>query len=37
MLALRTLTVRATVKVWGAAAWALQIRSLEGSLIIEWE
>jgi hypothetical protein len=37
MLMLRTLTVKMTVKVCGAAASALRINSLEGSLMIEWE
>ena len=31
------LTVKVTVKVCGAAASALRINSLEGSLMIEWE
>lgn len=31
------LTVKMTVKVCGTAASALQINSLEGSLMIEWE
>jgi hypothetical protein len=37
MLVLRTLTVKMTVKIFGAAAGTLQINSLEGSLMIEWE
>jgi hypothetical protein len=37
MLALRTLTVKVTVNFGGAASGALQINSLEGSLMIEWE
>ncbi|MCU0975292.1 MAG: hypothetical protein MUC71_03145 [Steroidobacteraceae bacterium] len=37
MLMLRTLTVKMTVKVCGAAESALRINSLEGSLMIEWE
>jgi hypothetical protein len=36
MLVLRTLTVKMTVRVWAAATDALQINSLEGSLMIEW-
>jgi hypothetical protein len=31
------LTVKMTVKICGAASSALQINSLEGSLMIEWE
>jgi hypothetical protein len=37
MLALRTLTVKMTVDFGGAASGALQINSLEGSWMIEWE
>jgi hypothetical protein len=37
MLVLRTLTVKMTVEVWRAAVGELQINSLEGSLMIEWE
>ena len=37
MLVLSTLTVKVTVKVCEAAASTLQINSLEGSLMIEWE
>ena len=37
MLMLRTLTVKMTVKVCGAAASTLRINSLERSLMIEWE
>jgi hypothetical protein len=37
MLVLRTLTVKMTVNFRGAASGALQINSLEGSLMIEWE
>jgi len=37
MLALRTLTVEMTVIVGEAEASTLQINSLEGSLMIEWE
>jgi hypothetical protein len=37
MLVLRTLTVKMTVKICGAASSTLQINSLEGSLMIEWE
>jgi hypothetical protein len=37
MLTPDRLTVKATVKIWGVAAGALQINSLEGSLVIEWE
>ena len=37
MLVLRTLTVKMTVKVCGAATSPLRINSLEGSLMIEWE
>jgi hypothetical protein len=37
MLVLDRLTVNMTVKVCGAAAIALRINSLEGSLMIEWE
>jgi hypothetical protein len=37
MLVLRTLTVKMTVNFCGAASGALQINSLEGSLMIEWE
>jgi hypothetical protein len=36
MLALRTLTVKVTAKVCGAAVRALHVNSLEGSLMIEW-
>jgi hypothetical protein len=31
------LTVKVTVKIFEAAASALRIKSLEGSLMIEWE
>jgi len=37
MLVLSTLTVKMTVKICEAAASTLQINSLEGSLMIEWE
>jgi hypothetical protein len=37
MLVPDRLTVRVTVKVFEVAAIALQINSLEGSLMIEWE
>jgi hypothetical protein len=37
MLVPDTLTVKVTVKVFEAAASALQINGLEGSLMIEWE
>jgi hypothetical protein len=37
MLVPDRLTVKMTVKVCGAAASTLQINSLEGSLMIEWE
>jgi hypothetical protein len=37
MLVLRTLTVKMTVNFFGSASGALQINSLEGSLMIEWE
>jgi hypothetical protein len=37
MLVLRTLTVKMTVNFCGAASVGLQINSLEGSLMIEWE
>ncbi|MBK8107663.1 MAG: hypothetical protein IPK42_19515 [Betaproteobacteria bacterium] len=37
MLVLRALTVKMTVKICEAAASALRINSLEGSLMIEWE
>jgi len=37
MLVLGRLTVKMTVKVCGAATSDLQINSLEGSLMIEWE
>ena len=37
MLVLRTLTVKMTVNFCGSASGALQINSLEGSLMIEWE
>jgi hypothetical protein len=37
MLVLRTLTAKMTVKVCEAAARAMRINSLEGSLMIEWE
>jgi hypothetical protein len=37
MLVPRTLTVKMTVKIFEAAAIALRITSLEGSLMIEWE
>jgi hypothetical protein len=37
MLVLHRLTVEMTVKVCDAAASALRINSLEGSLMIEWE
>jgi hypothetical protein len=37
MLVPDRLTVRMTVKVSAAAARTLQINSLEGSLMIEWE
>jgi hypothetical protein len=37
MLVPDRLTVKMTVRVFGAAASALQINSLEGSLMIEWE
>jgi hypothetical protein len=37
MLVLRTLTVKMTVKVCEEAVNTLQINSLEGSLMIEWE
>jgi hypothetical protein len=37
MLVPDTLTVKVTVKIFEAAASALRINSLEGSLMIEWE
>jgi hypothetical protein len=37
MLVLRTLTVKMTVNFRGAEPSALQINSVEGSLMIEWE
>jgi len=37
MLVLRTLTVKVTVNFCRAASGALQINSLEGLLMIEWE
>jgi len=37
MLVLRTLTVKMTAKSCDEPASALQINSLEGSLMIEWE
>jgi len=37
MLVLSTLTAKMTVKVCVAAASTLQINSVEGSLMIEWE
>jgi hypothetical protein len=37
LLALRTSTVKLTVNFGGAASGALQINSLERSLMIEWE
>jgi hypothetical protein len=37
MLVLHRLTVEMTVKVCEAVSGALQINSLEGSLMIEWE
>jgi hypothetical protein len=37
MLVLGRLTVKVTVKVYGAAASALRINNLESSLMIEWE
>jgi hypothetical protein len=37
MLVPGTLTVKMTVKICEAAARTLQINSLEGSLMIEWE
>jgi len=37
MLVLRTSTAKMTANACGAAAGALQINSLEGSLMIEWE
>jgi hypothetical protein len=37
MLVPDRLTVKVTVKVFEVAAIALQINSLEGSLMIEWE
>ena len=37
MLVLRTLTVKMTVNFCGTASGGLQINSLEGSLMIEWE
>jgi hypothetical protein len=37
MLVSNRLTVEMTVKVCGAAAIALRINGLEGSLMIEWE
>jgi len=37
MLVPNRLTVKMTVKIFGAAASTVQINSLEGSLMIEWE
>jgi hypothetical protein len=37
MLALRTVTVKMTVNLGGAASGSVQINSLEGSWMIEWE
>jgi hypothetical protein len=37
MLVPDRLTVKMTVKIFEAAASALRINSLEGSLMIEWE
>jgi hypothetical protein len=37
MLVPGNMTVNVTVKVFEAAASTLQINSLEGSLMIEWE
>jgi hypothetical protein len=37
MLMPDTLTVKVTVKIFLAAAIALQSNNLEGSLMIEWE
>jgi hypothetical protein len=37
MLVLRTLTAKMTVNFYRAASGALQINSLEGSLMIQWE
>jgi hypothetical protein len=37
MLVPDTLTVKMTVKIFEAATDTLQINSLEGSLMIEWE
>jgi len=37
MLVLRALTVKMTVNFYVAASGVLQINSLEGSLMIEWE
>jgi hypothetical protein len=37
MLVPDTLTVRMTVKTFEAAASALRINGLDGSLMIEWE
>ncbi len=37
MLVSGRLTVKMTVKIFEAAASALRIKSLEGSLMIEWE
>jgi hypothetical protein len=37
MLVPDRLTVKMTVKIWGTAARAMRINSLEGSLMIEWE
>jgi len=37
MLVLRTQTVKMTVNFGGAASGALQLDSLEGSLMIAWE
>jgi hypothetical protein len=37
VLVLRTLTFKMTVNFRGATSGALQIKSLEGSLMIEWE